>query len=188
MKRNQNKLQLKIATSLQEASYKLQEIQLETAVDDTLQKLQNVIHNGWPEDKKSLEPCFHPYFPFRDQLDVEDGVVYRRNCCIILHSFRQFTLERIHQAYIKIEGFVRRAKDSVFWLEINAAIAWVSPNVKSAEHTKDATKETLLYYEIPKLAWAEVGIDLKNFHERNYLIVVDYFSSCIEVNPLIETM
>ena len=167
---------------------KLQEIQRETAVDDTLQALQNVILNGWPEDKKSLKPCVHLYFPFRDELVVEDGVVYGGNRCIIPLSLRRFTLGRIHQAHIEIGGCVRRARDSVFWSGINGAIAdYVGKCEVCRTYERRQPQETLLYHEIPKLLWAKVGIDLMSFHERNYLIVVDYFSRFIEVDPLIDT-
>ena len=84
---------------------KLQKIKRETAVDDTLQALQNNIHNGWTEDKKSLKPGVYSYFSFRDELVVEDGVVYRRNRCIIPHSLRRFTLGQIRQAHIGIGEF-----------------------------------------------------------------------------------
>ena len=167
---------------------KLQEIQRESAIDDTLQVLQNVIHNGSPENKKRLKPCVHPHFPFRDKLAVEDGVVYRGNRCIIPHCLRRFTLGRIHQAHIGIGGCVKRAKASVFWPEINAAIAdYVGKCEVCRTYERRQPKETLLYHEIPKLPWAKVGIDLMSFHKKNYLIVVDYFSSFIEVDPLIDT-
>ena len=131
---------------------KLQEIQRETAVDDTWQALQNDIHNRRPKDKKSLKPCVHPYFPFRDALVVEDGVVYRGNRCIIPHSLRRFTLGRIRQAHIGIGGCVRRARDSVLWPIINVAIAdYVGKCEVCRAYERRQPKETLLYHEISKL-------------------------------------
>ncbi|XP_062509151.1 uncharacterized protein K02A2.6-like [Corticium candelabrum] len=77
---------------------------------------------------------------------------------------------------------------SPFWTGINAAIAdYVDICEVCRTYERRQLKETLLYHEITKLPWAKVGIDLMSFHERNYLIVVDYFSSFIEVDPLIDT-
>ena len=82
----------------------------------------------------------------------------------------------------------QKIRDSVFWPGINAAIAdYVGKCEVCRTYERRQPKETLLCYEIPKLPWAKVGIDLMSFHEKNYLIVVGYFSSFIEVDPLIDT-
>ena len=42
----------------------------ETANDELLQKLQNVIFDGWPNDISELLHSFRPYLTFRDELSV----------------------------------------------------------------------------------------------------------------------
>ena len=44
----------------------LREIQAETAQDDTLQQLKKTIIRGWPDTKKEVSTCLHPYFLVRD--------------------------------------------------------------------------------------------------------------------------
>ena len=44
----------------------LREIQVETAQDDTLQRLKETIISGWPDTKKEVPTCLHPYFLIRD--------------------------------------------------------------------------------------------------------------------------
>ena len=40
----------------------LREIQAETARDDILQQLKKTIISGWPDMKKEVPTCLHPYF------------------------------------------------------------------------------------------------------------------------------
>ena len=42
-------------------------------------------------------------------------------------------------------------------------------------------KEPMIPTELPQYPWQKVGIDLFHLHGANYLVVVDYFSRCPEV-------
>ena len=46
----------------------LKEIPVEPGGDDTLQQLKKTIISGWPETKKEVPTCLHPYFQVRDEL------------------------------------------------------------------------------------------------------------------------
>ena len=43
---------------------------------------------------------------------------------------------------------------------------------------------TLISYEVPNRPWAKVEVDLFTFNERDYLIIVDYFSGFWEIDLL----
>jgi hypothetical protein len=164
---------------------KIAEIRSATEADPVLQDLIVVIQNGWPETKRDLCPSIQPYYHFRDELVIEDGVVYRGNRCVIPRALRPYTLRRIHQAHIGIEGCLRRARDSVFWPGMNAAIKDViSKCTVCRTYEKRQPKESIQSHEIPTLPWSKVGADIMTFQGRNYLVSVDYYSSFIEVDPL----
>ena len=55
----------------------LQEICMETRLDDELASLMHVIVNGWPETIKELAPALNPYWTFREELTVENGMVLK---------------------------------------------------------------------------------------------------------------
>ena len=55
----------------------LQEIHMETRLDDGLASLIHVIVNGWPETIKELAPALKPYWTLREELTVENGMVLK---------------------------------------------------------------------------------------------------------------
>ena len=87
----------------------LQEIRSETQQDRGLQKLINVILPGWPEKVSKVQDAVQPYFNFRDELIVQDGVFSRGEKIVIPLRMRQDMLNKIHKSHIGVEGCLRRA-------------------------------------------------------------------------------
>ena len=48
-----------------------------TSRDETLSLLKEVIASGWPEQKSHLPSVLYPYFPYRDELSSQDGLIFR---------------------------------------------------------------------------------------------------------------
>ena len=45
-------------------------------------------------------------------------------------------------------------------------------------------KETMIPHEVKDHPWSKVGLDLFDFHQRTYLVTVDYYSNIFEVDYL----
>lgn len=56
---------------------RLEELRSSTRDDEVLQKLKEVIQNGWPEEKQELPAVLAPYFSFRDEMSIYDGLVFK---------------------------------------------------------------------------------------------------------------
>ena len=56
---------------------RLLQIQRETEKDESLQALKAVIQQGWPEHKSALPPVVSPYFNMRDEMSVQDGLIFK---------------------------------------------------------------------------------------------------------------
>ena len=56
---------------------RLTEIKVETEADATLQLLKETILQGWPDNKEHVPPQIFPYFSTRDELFMQDGLVFR---------------------------------------------------------------------------------------------------------------
>ena len=56
---------------------RLIEIKVETEADATLQLLKETIVQGWPDNKEHVPPQIFPYFSTRDELSIQDGLVFR---------------------------------------------------------------------------------------------------------------
>ena len=58
---------------------RLLELRSATKEDRSMQQLQQEIVEGWPEDKIHLDPEVRPYFSMRNEMTVQDGLIFRGN-------------------------------------------------------------------------------------------------------------
>ena len=68
---------------------RLQQIKEYTSSDEHLQQLRAVIMDGWPTEKKDLPHQVAPYFPYRDELSVQYGLLFRGERVVIRTDLRQ---------------------------------------------------------------------------------------------------
>ena len=73
---------------------RLEEIRTSTRDDEVLQQLKEVIQTGLPEKKQELPAVLAPYFSFRDELSVYDGLVFKGEQLLIHKQMRPKTKER----------------------------------------------------------------------------------------------
>ena len=163
----------------------LDDIRKESLRDSTMQALQKVIREGWPETKIDLPNDVTPYFNVRDELSAQDGIIFKGDRCVVPKSLRPEVLSRIHRSHIGVEGCLRRARESVFWPGMNTA---VKNFVRQCETCRtfeiSQQKETLHPHEVPDRPWSKVGVDLFETNNRHYLVTVDYYSNYWEVDRL----
>ena len=67
---------------------RLDEIRAETRKDQCLRELSDTILVGWPEKKEHAPALTHPDFSMRDELTVQDGLVFKGNSVVIPKSLR----------------------------------------------------------------------------------------------------
>jgi hypothetical protein len=87
-----------------------------------MQALAEVIRTGWPERKKEMSKDVSPFCHVRDQLSVQDGIIFCGSRCVIPRALRASVLARIHRSHIGVEGCLRRVRESVYWPGMNAAV------------------------------------------------------------------
>lgn len=97
----------------------LQEIKDETGRDNKLQDLIHVIFTGWPETVSEVKDKVRPLFNFRDELVIQEGIIFCGDRIVIQFSMRQDMNTRIHKSHIGVEGSLRRARKNIFWPGMN---------------------------------------------------------------------
>ena len=100
----------------------IQETLEETAKDAILQSMKAVILNGWPSQRDSLPTELRHYFNIRDELAAQDGVIFKGPKCIIPMSLRPKIKEKLHRSHIGIQGCLRRAREVVYWPNMNREV------------------------------------------------------------------
>ena len=77
---------------------------------------------GWPKKRSSVPKEVSEYFNVRDELAVQDGIIFKGQRCVIPKTSRQKVKEKIHRAHIGIQGCLRRAREVVYWPSMNQEI------------------------------------------------------------------
>ena len=167
---------------------RLNEIRGATEKDATLQQLRTIIMAGWPADKSALPETAKPYFNYRDELSVHDGIIVRGDRVVIPKTMRQDLLMKVHAGHSGINSCLRRARDLIFWPGMSNDIReYLTACDTCASSPPNQAPEPIYSHAVPDRPWEKVGTDLFHIEGRNYLVTVDYFSQFVEVDYLTET-
>ena len=93
----------------------MEEFKEETGKDETLQLLSCKVIQGWPDSVKKIDPDVKPYRPLRDDISIEDGLIFLGSCVIVRESLRGKILQQIHGMHPGTEKCNLRAKSCVNW-------------------------------------------------------------------------
>ena len=163
----------------------LKEIQAETGQDNTLQQLKKTIISGWPETKKEVPMCLHPYFQVRDELSAQDGLIFKGQRCVVPLSLRARIKEKLHGAHTGIQSCLRRARETVYWPGMNSDLTDdISKCDICSSYQSSQAKEPLICHEIADRPWQKIGADVFMLDGTDFLCVVDYYSSYFKVDRL----
>ena len=80
-----------------------QQLKKATCKDQTLQTLMGAILTGWPENKGDTPVNIKSYWPYRDEILAQDGVLYR--------GLRVIIPQKIHSSHQGVNACVGRTKD-----------------------------------------------------------------------------
>ena len=150
-----------------------------------LQDLKLIVKASWPEHKQEAPRTTVPYWNCHDEISTANGIMFKGERVIVPKSMQADMLNLIHSSHMGEEKCKRRAKEVLYWPGMNAQIEDVVSNCHTCiMYQRSNMKEPLLCHEVPSCPWAKVGADIFNLHGNSYLVLVDYYSSFIEVNQL----
>ena len=153
---------------------KLQELREETKSDDTMSILKEVILQGWPVNKSKVPVQVAPYFTFRDELTVHDGLVFKGERVVVPVSLRQNFKERLHSSHLGSESMLRRARECIYWPGMSADIRNITDSCDACQTFGRAQQKESLRAHDAEAPWKKVAVDLFTSNGRTYLITVDY--------------
>ena len=101
---------------------KLKEFQEATTADPTLQTVAQLTKQGWPDHKSKLPADANPYWSFKEEIHEADGILFKNHKMIFPEQLRPEMLKRIHESHLGIEKSKRRARDILYWPNMNGQI------------------------------------------------------------------
>ena len=153
------------------------EVLQETNKDPEFQALKHAVSTGWPVRRSQIPVSLYPYWNFRDELTIESGILMQNSKVLIPETLKQKYLRQIHQGHQGIKACRSRAREFVFWVNINRDIEELVQKCSLCQSQQNSTKSIQKYVsEIPPHPWHMIGSDLFYFRRIDFLVVVDYFS------------
>jgi hypothetical protein len=95
---------INFADSVNISDKSLQAIREHTTTDESLQTLRTNILNGWPEEKDRVPTAIKQYWPYRDELSAQNGVLFKGNRIIIPKSLHHERKTRVHSSHLGVES------------------------------------------------------------------------------------
>ena len=97
----------------------LQQLRLATQADDELAILKHTIMQGWPKTIKQVPLVLQPYWTFREEFTIEDGLILKGTRIVILSKQHQAILKQIHKGHLGLNKCKLSAKETVYWPGLN---------------------------------------------------------------------
>ena len=146
---------------------KFEQIKQLTQEDVALSTALSYTRDGWPEHREDVKLAALGLYQFRNELSEVDGLLVYGDRIVIQYKMRKEILEKIHEGHLGITKCKERARESVWWPQIN--------------------QEPLLKSELPDRPFQKVGIDICEFKKNQYLVLKDYYSRYLEIMYLPRT-
>lgn len=157
----------------------LKRFQQETKNDQNLKLVKEYLENVWP--KRTLCGEIKHYHTLRNDLLIDNDLIYFNDRLIVPSSLRKHVLTIIHETHLGVAKTVKKMKQNFYWPGMVSDVT----NMSSAclicqKFAKSKTKAPLNSHDIPNKPFMKIGIDIADYRGTNYLVIVDYFSRWIE--------
>ena len=167
---------------------KREELQKETASDPVLRALWQLVTSGWPESIQEVPTALRTFWPYRDELGVAHGVLFKGRQVVIPSTLQDDILNQLHVGHMGIERTRRLARETVFWPNISKDIEHITKTCAACQELQTKQqKEPLQPHDIPTAPWTKLGTDLFVLNREDYLLVTDYHSKYPLVYKLKDT-
>jgi hypothetical protein len=84
--------------------------------------LKQTIIQGWPKERNNLPIEITQYLSMRDELAVQDGLIFRGQRIAISLRLRREMKKKIHSSHLGTESCLRRARECLYWPGMSAEI------------------------------------------------------------------
>ena len=143
---------------------------------------------GWPSSIKQVPPVLQPYWTFREELTVEDGLILKGTRIVIPNKKWEAILKLIHKGHLGLNKCKLHTKETVYWPALNDQLEKLVLNCElclkysNSKHKQEPSLS--LSQEGPLYPWTKLATDIFHFEGVSCLLVVDYTSRSLVVCKL----
>ena len=136
---------------------KLQHLRKSTSQDEQLTRLKGYINMGILCEKKNLSIGLHEFWPHKEMLSIESGLLTCGTRIIVPREMRPEMLQYIHKGHQGKEHCLLRARNNVFWPKMTYDIQQL---IEKCMICQEYAKSQLLIgssQELPPISIAHTG-------------------------------
>ena len=131
-----------------------------------------------------------PGDPYKLRLkpDAVPTILIKNSKVLIPETLKQKYLRQIHQGHQGIKACRSRAREFVFWININKDIEELVQKCSLCQSQPNSTSSIQKYVsEVPPHPWHMIGSDLLYFRRIDFLVIVDYFSKYLLMRKILNS-
>ena len=160
-------------------------VQSASRQDPTIQVLAQHILEGFPPHKQSLPDNLRPYWDVRDELSCVGDAIVLGSRAVIPRSLRTEVLDGLHAAHQGVAGMKARARISVYWPGISAAIVNRRNNCRRCDIIMPSqTHEPLSLPPDPDYPFQLVVSDYCEVSGHKFLVYADCYTAWVSVSAI----
>ena len=146
--------------------------------------IKGYISTGFPCDKKNLPTDLHEFWPCKEILSIESGLITCGNRIIVPREMRLEMLQYIHKGHQGKEHCLLRARNTLFWPKMTYDIQQLIEKCMICQEYGKSQPLIETTQELPPFPWHTLATDLFYWKRMDFLIVADVFSKYILVRKL----
>ena len=170
-----------ITQQLPARSDSLHQLRLSLQADDEFALLRHTIMQGWPKSVKKVLPALQPFWTFREELTVEDGLILKGTRIVIPTKQHKAILKLLHKGHLGLNKCKLRAKETAHWPGLNDQLEDLVLNcelcLKYSTAKCKLEPSLSLGQKVPLYPWTKLATDVFHFEGASYLVIVDYTGS-----------
>ena len=167
------------------SSERLQLFRNEIRTYKSSKEIKNFLLEGWPHDKRKIPDDLKVYWKHRNDLTIENDIIFFNDRVIVPHSLRKNVLAQLHSSHLGIEKTKKRACSLVYCPKIDESIENMITHCDVCQKYRASnSKEPMLSHLVPKLPFSKLGIDICEYANKSYLVLSYYYSRFLDIIPL----
>ena len=149
-------------------SSKLEQLRKSTVQDGQLTRLKGYISTGFPCDKKNLLTDLHKFWPHKEMLSIESGLITYGNRIIVPREMRSEMLQYIHEGHQGKERCLLRARNTVFWPKMTYDVQQLIEKCVICQEYEMSQPLIGTTQELPPFLWHRLATDLFYWKEWTF--------------------
>ena len=112
--------------------------------------MKAIVHSGWQAEKREIPLTVAIYTDFRDELVIQDGLLFRGDKLVVPETLRKRMLQTLHCNHQGIESTLWRVRKIIYWPNMKSDIKCFISNCETcASYSTRQQKETLISHDVP---------------------------------------